>query len=96
MRNRDRSIIYRLNESNSNNPANLLVGFDVKFYEYDKNGSIMKYFRGVIEEINNRSVVVRDNHTQKCYDFIYNGFNAHMNAIEFVNEDNDLKFYVYD
>lgn len=94
MRNPMRHILYQLNE-NSNNPATLLVGEDVKVNRYEGTDTADS-FLGTVELITNDEVVVTNRHTDESYNFIFNGFNAHENAVEFVNDnDPNLRFYVY-
>jgi hypothetical protein len=81
-------IIYKINEGNANNPANLLVGQEITIHDGKKEIS------GVLELITNEYVIVRDDHTQVSYSFKDNGFNKDENAIEFVRiDDENMKFY---
>lgn len=95
-----RSILYSLNEglneSNSNNPANLQVGETIIVNHYNGN-EIDDTYSGIIELITNSEVIIRDVHTNKSYNFIFKGFNAHQNGIEFEDsEDSSWKFYIFD
>lgn len=90
-----RSILYKLNEGNANNPANLQVGESIQVNHYT-GSNIDNSFTGVIESINSSEIIVRDYHTFNNYNFIFNGFNAHENGIEFINiDDSNLRFYIY-
>jgi len=94
--NRFRSIVYKLNESNANNPANLLVGQEIKVNWYDDSGDVTDTLVGRLEAITNDTVVVRDIHTGKSHDYQFNGFNAHENGIEFnCIDEPHMRFYVY-
>lgn len=89
-------VIYRLNEGNSNNPADLLVGSEIEVKRYDDNNKVIGTMLGILELITNEYVIVRDIHTQQAYNYQFNGFNAHENGIEFnCMDDPELRFYVY-
>lgn len=88
-----RRILYKLNESNSNNPANLLIGQEITINKY-KDDKVEDTLKGRLNQITNDSVCVKDEKGDS-YLFSYNGFSSKENMIEFVGIDNpDLKFYV--
>ena len=87
-------ILYRLNEGNANNPADLLVGQHITMKQYDADNKLIKEMDGTLESITNDYVIVRDYHTQKPYSYRMKEFNAFEKAIEFVCvDDPNLKFF---
>lgn len=91
--NKFRQILYKLNESNANNPANLLIGQEVTINFY-KNDKVSNTAKGRVNQITNDSICVKDT-DDNSYLFSYNGFNQNENMIEFIGINNpDIKFYV--
>jgi hypothetical protein len=97
MRSKLRRITYKLNESNSNNPAILLVGQDININIYDKDGSVTDSYVGTVEEITNEGVIVRELHTQETRTFVMNGYSYKDGGIEFVYiNDPKVRFVRFD